>query len=247
MPSYDVFSLCYDRFTEDVDYASRTRHLLALFERYDRKPTLLLDLACGTGGFSYALAEQGIEVIGVDASEGMLAAAKTKQSPNSTNPLFLNQTAEELELFGTVDGAVCMLDSLNHICEYENFLLALQRVSLFLEQDRLFIFDVNTLYKHEKVLADNVFTREDEDAFCVWQNQCRSNGLVDIYLDFFVRDADGRYTRYSEDFSERAYTVVQIEAALQKSGFEIVAVFDDQTEQAVTPQTERMTYIVRKK
>lgn len=247
MASYDDFSVCYDGLTEDVDYAGRTLRLLELFKRYDRKPTLLLDLACGTGGFSFELAKAGMEVIGVDQSEGMLAAAKEKTAPDSHNPLFLHQSAEELELFGTVDGAISMLDSLNHITDYADFCRAIARVSLFLEPERLFIFDVNTLYKHEHVLGDQTFVRENEQALCVWQNDYRGEGLVDLYLDFFLEQPDGSYQRVSEEFSERAYSLEAIAEALAAAGLETVAMLDDLTDAPPTDTTERITYIVRKK
>ena len=246
MADYDDFSMCYDRFTEDVDYSMRTERILNLFEKYDRTPTLLLDLACGTGNFSFPLAKKGIEVIGVDPSEGMLAVAISKLSEGATNPLFLNQYAEELELYGTVDGAICMLDSLNHITEYENFSQAIDRVSLFLEKDRLFIFDLNTPYKHQVVLGDNTFIREDETAFCVWQNEYAGDNTVDIYLDFFVENQNGSYERLSESFSEVAYTKEQVKSALERAGLEIVAMLDDMTDNEPNDQSERITYIVRK-
>lgn len=247
MADYDAFSRCYDRFTEDVDYKNRTERILQLFEKYDRKPTLLLDLACGTGNFSFPLAKSGIDVIGVDCSEGMLAAAIAKLDEGSTNPLFLNQYAEELELYGTVDGAISMLDSLNHITEYSDFCRAIERVALFLEKDRLFIFDLNTPYKHKEVLGDNVFVREDETAFCVWQNEYIGDNTVDIYLDFFVENKNGSYERLTENFSEVAYTENQVNEALEKSGLELVAVLDDMTDNKPNVTTERLTYIVRKK
>ena len=247
MADYDAFSFCYDRFTEDVDYSFRVNRLLELFEKYDKKPTLLLDLACGTGNFSFPLAERGIDVIGVDCSEGMLAAAISKLPEGSTNPLFLNQYAEQLELYGTVDGAISMLDSLNHITDYENFLAAIERVSLFLEKGRLFIFDLNTPYKHKEVLGDNTFVREDETAFCVWQNEYDGENTVDIYLDFFVENKNGGYERLSESFSEVAYTNEQVITALEGAGLEIVATLDDMTENPPNEKSERITYIVRKK
>ena len=247
MADYDLFSRCYDQFTEDVDYAFRVKRLLELFEKYDKKPTLLLDLACGTGNFSFPLAKAGIDVIGVDCSEGMLAAAITKLPEGATNPLFLNQYAEELELYGTVDGAISMLDSLNHITDYENFKKAIQRVSLFLEKDRLFIFDLNTPYKHKAVLGDNTFVREDETAFCVWQNEYAGDNRVDIYLDFFVENENGSYERLMENFSEVAYTYEQIIKALDDANLELVAALDDMTDLKPSKTTERITYIVRKK
>ena len=78
MGNYNNFSLFYDIFTCDVDYKARTDYILKIFEKWDKKPTLLLDFACGTGNFSVQFAKIGIDVIGVDCSEGMLAAAMDK-------------------------------------------------------------------------------------------------------------------------------------------------------------------------
>ena len=78
MASYDEFSALYDAFTEDVNYKGNAERILSYFEKYDRAPTLMLDLACGTGGFSFEFAKRGIEVIGVDRSEGMLSQAIKK-------------------------------------------------------------------------------------------------------------------------------------------------------------------------
>ena len=64
--SYSDFADVYDRLQSEVDYDARTEYLLRLFERFDRLPSLVLDMACGTGAFSVRLADKGIDVIGVD-------------------------------------------------------------------------------------------------------------------------------------------------------------------------------------
>ena len=194
MSEYDNFASVYDRLMSDVDYKARTKRLLQLFKEYDRTPELILDLACGTGGFSNELALNGIEVIGVDMSEEMLSAARENSADRGTDVLYLCQKAEELDLYGTVDGAVCCLDSLNHIIDYRKLCTAIERAALFLETDRLFIFDVNTVYKHKYMLADNTFIIEQNGVFCTWQNSTdEETGVTDISLDFFTKD--GEYYR----------------------------------------------------
>ena len=71
------------------------------------------------------------------------------------------------------------------------------------------------------------------------------NMAVEINLDFFVEE-NGLYERFSEQFSERAYSCEQIEKALQKAGLQVVAVFDDMTEQPLSDTTERAIYVTRK-
>lgn len=115
---YDIFSEYYDSLIRNIDYKKRTAYLLKLFKKYDRKPTLMLDVGCGTGNFTFEFANMGIDMIGVDPSDSMLAVAMDKSANSKVNPLFLCQSAEELDLYGTVDGAVCCLDTLNHITDY---------------------------------------------------------------------------------------------------------------------------------
>ena len=247
MDSYSQFALVYDSLMNDVDYKARSAYLLKLFKKFDKKPTLLLDLACGTGGFSNEMARKGIEVIGVDMSEEMLSAARENSAYAGTNVLYLCQKAEELDLYGTVDGAICCMDSLNHITNIKDLKKAFKKVSLFLEKDCLFIFDLNTEYKHQHILGDNTFVIEQEDIYCVWQNEFdEKNSTTEITLDFFVEQENGAYDRYSENFCERAYSKEQISEILSESGFTTVAVYGDMTEKEPEETTDRVVYIVRK-
>lgn len=246
MESYSQFALVYDKLMQDVDYKGRTAYLLKLFEKFGKSPTLLLDVACGTGGFSNQFALKGIEVIGVDMSEEMLLAARENSAALATDVLFLCQRAEDLDLYGTVDGAICCLDSVNHITDIKKLKKAFERVSLFLEENSLFIFDVNTLYKHEHILADNTFVIEEDDVFCVWQNEYDEKNLsTDITLDFFISDGE-KYERFSEEFSEKAYTPDQLKELLEESGFTLEAVYGDMTELEPDENCERAIFIARK-
>lgn len=243
---YNDFARYYDILMEDADYEGRTEYILSLFERFDAKPELLLDLACGTGEFSNRMANKGISVIGVDISEEMLTVARQKSDEQGNNILYVCQDAAELDLFGKVDGAICCLDSLNHIIDYKKFCEAISRVSMYLRDNGLFIFDLNTVYKHREVLGDNTFVMDEEGIYCVWQNFFNpSDNTVDIQLDFFEAQGEN-YVRFSEDITERAYTENEVSAALKKAGLEILAVYGDMTYEKPTETCERAVYITRK-
>lgn len=245
--SYNEFASVYDFLTTNVDYKERTDYLLSLFERYDRRPKLMLDMACGTAGFSIMFVKENIEVIGVDPSCAMLSAAREKITEAQVDILLLCQKASELELYGTVDGAVCCLDSLNHITDYNELMASFSRISLFLEPERLFIFDLNTVYKHINVLSGQTFVYDTDEVYCVWQNsECDENGIVNIDLDFFIPDEQDLYSRSGESFCERAYTKEQIEDCLIKSGLEVVAILGDMSYTAPSDNEERVIYVTRK-
>lgn len=242
---YSEFAYSYDILMQNVDYQKRTDYLYSLFEKFDRAPTLMLDLACGTGEFSNRFANKGVSVIGVDISYDMLSVAREKSAEQQNDILYLCQNAAELDLYGTVDGAICCLDSLNHITDYGDFCNAIARVSLFLEKDRLFIFDLNTEYKHSCVLGNNTFVIDTNDVYCVWQNEYQGNNTVEINLDFFTRE-DNVYLRTGESFCERAYTSAEIENALNKAGLKTEAIYEEMSQNKPCDTTQRVVYVTRK-
>lgn len=242
---YSEFAYSYDALMQDVDYQKRTDYIYSLFEKFDRAPNLMLDLACGTGEFSNCFADKGISVIGVDISYDMLSVAREKTEERQNDILYLCQDAAELDLYGTVDGAICCLDSLNHITDYEDFCKAIARVALFLEKERLFIFDLNTEYKHSRILGNNTFVIDTNDVYCVWQNEYQGNNTVEINLDFFTRE-DDVYIRTNESFCERAYTPAEIENALNKVGLKTEAIYEEMSQNEPCDTTQRVVYVTRK-
>ena len=248
MANYNNFSPFYDLFTGDVDYTARAKYLLKIFERLDKKPSLLLDFACGTGNFSFQFAKMGIDVIGVDKSEGMLCEAQYKNAKLKKNKiLFLCQSGEELDLFGTVDGAVCCLDSINHITDVSILEKTIQKISLFLEPQRLFVFDVNTIYKHKQVLGNKEFFLRKKGVECFWKNSLQEdNAIVNIDLEFTYKTGLFKKEIVTESFCERAYTEEEIYNILDNSGFKIEAIYGENTFSPPQENSQRNIYVARK-
>ena len=246
--SYGVFSEFYDALTANVSYDTVAQVLSSLLTRYGKSRGLLLDLACGTGSVSVRLAEKGYEVIGVDLSPEMLSEAQNKAYTTGQNILFLCQDMTKLDLYGTVDAAVCTLDGLCHLPDEESLSAALRKVSLFMNPGGVFLFDVNSVYKHRAVLGNNTFVYDTDDVYCVWQNTLLPDGVtVQMDLDFFepVSDA-GDYVRQSERFTERAYPRETLEAMLKKAGFTVLDVFDGYSGKPAHDTSERLLFAVRK-
>lgn len=245
--SYDNFSRFYDRLTDNVEYEKRADYFCRLLSLCGVKNGILLDLGCGTGSMSVKMAERGFDVIGVDSSIGMLNAAQQKMFESGRQLLLLNQPMQDIDLYGTVDCAICVLDGINHLNNAEEVKQTFEKVSLFMNRGGAFAFDVNTIYKHQNVLADNAFIYEFDDLFCSWQNNYNSgDNSVDISLDFFEEE-DGVYYRSSESFSEQAYELSDISAWLEDAGFEVVGIFDDLTTDNVKPDSQRAVFLTKKK
>ena len=249
MPGYGDFAYYYDLLTGNVNYEELCGCIHHLLCDNGVDEGILLDMACGTGTLSFLFEKKGYDVIGVDASEDILSVAQEKKIENGSDIVFLCQKMQELDLFGTVDAAVCTLDSLNHVTNEEDVRKIFEKVSLFMNDKGLFIFDVNTPYKHKNVLADNTFVYDLDTVYCVWQNTYNEkDGSTDICLDFFEQDAENpdAYYRSYEEFTEKGYEIGMLRKWVEEFGFEVLDVLDADTKQPLSEKSERALFVCRK-
>ena len=242
MAGYDVFARYYDALTTNVDYADRAAYLAALLKHLNHEPGLTLDLACGTGSLTLELYKLGFDIYGVDGSIAMLSEAKDKAYDLEADVLFLCQKMQSLDLYGTVDTVFCSLDSINHLPNAELVQETFRRVAFFMNDDGWFIFDVNTPYKHEHILANNTFVYDLRDIYCVWQNTYDpQDKSVAIELDFFERQGK-TYIRSSERFCEQVYTPEAITAMLEAAGFDQIRIFGELSFEEPKPDEQRLIF-----
>lgn len=246
---YSAFAGFYDELTGNISYEERARYFDSIIKEFKTEGPILLDLACGTGSLSVELSRLGYDVIGVDNSADMLSVALEKKYEAEQDILFLCQDMTALDLYGTVDTTVCALDSINHVTDPQQVREIFKGVSLFTVPGGLFLFDVNSPYKHHKVLGNNTFVYDCDSVYCVWQNELdENNDTVHISLDFFAYDEEtDTYSRSSEQFSERSYEPAWLEALLDETGFDLLAVYGDDSRDAPKEDTQRLIYVARKR
>lgn len=244
MRAYDGLAPYYDDFNADVPYDGILAFYKELFARAGIRPALVLDLACGTGNMSLRLAAAGYEVIGVDISPEMLAQASAKTPPEgAVAPIYLCQPMEALDLYGTVDAALCCLDGVGYVTDVNRLREAFRRVCLFLNPGGVFIFDINSAYRL-KNLDGAAFTRENEEAFCVYQADF-GRGLLTYTLELFEKTGK-LYRRRTEYHRERAYELDTLGEYLRGAGFDSVEFFGDCRASAPAPEEGRVFIMARK-
>lgn len=223
--SYEALAPWYDAFTRDVPYDEVADWYLRLLRppgRPAEAPMTLLDLCCGTGNLTLPLARRGHELIGVDLSPEMLAVAAAKAGGHALRvpPLFLCQGAAELDLYGTVEGAVCALDGLNYLPP-EELPEVFRRLHLFLEPGGVFAFDIQSP-EHLRELDGEVFVDETEEALCLWRGDYDPELDALVYgMDIFhlAPEGGGRWLRESEEHVEYAHAPETLCGLLAAAGF----------------------------
>lgn len=87
-----------------------------------------------------------------------------------------------------------------------------------MEKDGVFVFDLNTPYKHEKVLSGQTFDFDEDDAACRWSNRYDpQTGRVDLSIDIHYKDTG---EDFHESFSEYSYPLDTVKALLTRYGFD---------------------------
>ena len=247
MDAYTEFAKVYDLFMDNIPYEEWGAYLKGLLHENGVDDGLVLELGCGTGTMTEILAEAGYDMIGVDQSEEMLEEAARKREESGHEILYLCQDMREFELYGTVRAIVCVCDSMNYILEEEEVLGILTSAARnYLDYGGLFIFDLNTEYKYKEILGEQTIAENREESSFIWENYFDEGEMVNEYdLTLFIRDDDGRYSKYEETHYQKAFEISEVLKAVKEAGMELVAVYDAFTREPVKETSDRVYFVVR--
>jgi ubiquinone/menaquinone biosynthesis C-methylase UbiE len=256
MDNYFRFATIYDLFMlKEIPYDTWAAYIAdiiketvvaavadtAVANAHAAEPPVVLDLACGTGNITLRLATLGFDMIGVDASEDMLAQAQSKAAEQNLRILWLAQDMRELDLYGTVDAAVCTCDGLNYILTVDELKEVFRRVRLFLHPRGVFIFDMNTVFKFKEILGNGAFADVADGAEYQWDNHYDPLTGINTYrVTFQTRD-----DIFMELHRQRAYDPAEVCNWLLESGFSSVAMRDNYSDMPPSAAATRVTFICR--
>jgi Methylase involved in ubiquinone/menaquinone biosynthesis len=247
MEAYRDFASVYDMFMDNIDYTAWSDYIVELLNKYGITDGQILELGCGTGTITELLANKGYEMIGLDNSSEMLSVATDKKSESGHDILYILQDMSEFELHRSVNAIISVCDSMNYILEENDLLKVFKQVNEYLDIDGVFIFDLNTIYKYEKMLGDNTFAENREDGSFIWENFYDEGTQINEYdLTLFIANEDGSYQKSEEVHSQRAYAIWQIKDLLKRVGLETVKVYDAFTFEEPKDDSERIYIIARK-
>jgi ubiquinone/menaquinone biosynthesis C-methylase UbiE len=242
---YDKFAYLYDELMTDIDYKNWYMYIESLFHRFNKEPNSILEMACGTGNLSYYLAMKGYDLTCFDLSSEMLSIAYNKLR-KFRNVKLLNQNMMNFCLNKKFDIVLSICDSINYIIDKNDLLLTFRNVREHLNEDGIFIFDINSYYKLKHIIGNNTFVEDREDLFYVWQNYFDNiNNIAEFYLTFFVADEKNKYMRFNEEHFEKAYHKDEIIELLKSASFKQIYCFDGLTFNEPSNKSERINFVAR--
>ena len=238
---YSGFAYLYDSLMTNIPYSAWVTYIDNMLLKHlgrERTGNIILDMACGTGNITIPLAKLGYDMIGVDISVDMLAQAQAKLDGKQV--LFLAQDIRKLDLYGTIDAAICTCDSLNYMLDKTDLETIFKRVKMFLNPGGVFIFDMKTEYTFKDVLGNNTFTAKVESVSYEWENNFDTGTGINEYRVAFKQGADEPFV---EVHHQRAYEVDVVCGLLKAAGFSIVDVKDGYSTNLYTPKSTRVVFV----
>ena len=166
--------------------------------------------------------------------------------PADRGILYLLEDMRELELYGSVRAVVSVCDSMNYILEEADLREVFSRVHEYLEEDGVFIFDLNTVYKYRDLLGETTIAENREEGSFIWENYFDEESAVNEYdLTLYIREDGESYRRFEEVHYQRAYDLKTIGRLLADAGMELLAAYDAFTKEPVRDDSERIYVVAR--
>lgn len=200
----------------------------------------VLDLCCGTGRISRALADRGFRVTGVDGSAGMLGFARA-EAPGVE---FVHADARDFAVDEPVDAVVSLFDSLNHVTGPGELARVFRCVHTALKAGGRLLFDLNDESAFLRHWRGETFTAVEADHASIMRgvyDPAERLGTVTVTL---FRLMDGLWRRADVTVHERCYEAGEVLALLGEAGFD--ARMHRAEDLGMDDQTGRMFFVAER-
>ena len=234
---YEQFSRFYDLVMGDRSEAAYFTR--ALIERHQPAAKTVLEIACGTGAVSGFLAGT-YEVTGLDRSRPMLALAR-KKLPHIH---FYRQSMTNFSIAKRFDAIVSVSDSINHLRSFREWMKVFRRVALHLQGGGLFVFDMNTVGKLQRLANGPAWSREFGRDLVVIKVTGGRRGGFDWDVKIFEHEKGSTFRLSHETIRELAVPHRRVLAAL-RDRFKRVKVIDPEGARP-SDHSERLYFVCRK-
>lgn len=226
---YAALAQIYDR-AGFANYARRNAtHYVEQAQLMDWVGRRVLDLGCGTGAASWALAERGFSVVGVDASAEMIARAEEERQMvleqgdgvARVPEQFIHMDMRMLELPGKFDMVLAIGGVMNALTSLRELEQTFGRVFRVLEPQRMFVFDAWTIQGLATLFGsrDEVYHDNATNLTVVQRHQFSYETLsVTTHMMIFQQERMV-WQRQDEIHTLRAFPIQGIRAMLERTGF----------------------------
>ena len=235
---YDKLAKFYD---DIIGRYSNEPVELNLVNKYFKQTNSLLELGCGTGSVLELFIHLP-RVAGIDISPEMIKIAKAERN-------FAKYEVADITTFKTeekFDCVLCVYDTINHLQKFSDWKKVFEVAHNSLNPDGVFIFDVNTISKLERLSDEPATAFIYKNGYFIFDVNKHSSNLFEWNLKIFESTGKDNYKLTTQTINESAYPVPKILIELAKN-FEILDMRDENIKFEATQDSERIYFICKRK
>lgn len=241
MQAYEYLADWFEILNDDCDYPKWSQYFIDGLARL-HAGTRGMEMGCGSGAFSRALARAGYSITGVDISAPMLTKAAALARAEGLSIPFLLSDAVQFRAGERFAFIISPNDCYNYI-PARSLKTAFRRAAENLIRGGIFWFDLSSPYKLRTKVANNMLA-DDRDEVTYLSFNKLFDDRVETDVTLFVRADDGKYTRYDERHTQYIHEEEYVLNALSEY-FEIISVEGHLG--AEKENADRLNFICRKK
>jgi SAM-dependent methyltransferase len=238
IPNYDQFAKFYDLVMGDR--GGDGGWVIDCLHRYGKHITSLLELGCGTGSILTQITTVP-SITGLDLSSEMLALARSRV-PNAR---LIETDIASFSLGEEFDVVICVFDTLNHLVTFDSWVSLFAATSRHLRVGGLFMFDVNTQSKLQRLCEAPPWVQEFDDCIIIMDVRPGKDGITDWEIKIFEHIDGPRFDLHRELIGELGVSLEMIKEELSPL-FDLVEE-SDENGNPPTDGSSRAQFVYRKR
>ncbi|HEY4658434.1 MAG TPA: class I SAM-dependent methyltransferase [Gemmatimonadaceae bacterium] len=241
---------------------SKDRRDLEFYLGYARQAGgRVLELGCGTGRILVPIAAAGLEVVGLDLSDAMLAKCREKlqtlPAEAQSRVQLVRGDMTNFDLGETFALAIIPFRPFQHLLTVEQQLACLGCIARHLAPKGKLVFDV--FQPDLRRLHDPVYRQETDEVpertladgrrFRVTSRVLafrRAEQINEVELIYHITSPDGREERIVEPLTLRYFFRYEMEHLLARGGFRVMDVFGDFDRSPLRDDSPEMIFVAEK-
>ncbi len=233
---YDVLATIHSTLNLGAYARTITPHLIDTLQRNQWMGRQIVDIGCGAGETLTWLAQHGYIVTGLDRSAAMLAIARKNLAAGNVSARLLEGDIRTAQGLSDYDLALALdvMNEFNSLRELED---AFQHIHQLLSPNKLFACDLHTvegLVQLSLQSGGDALLYDQEGLTIFTQDEFDYERQVQRRKYHVFRQVDDHWQRAMATRTLRAYPIQAVTALLQRKGFEVEYVLNEQL-QAYTP------------